>query len=118
MFDDPVLKLTLIKYIVMVVFIIIEEGLLVLGIYYFNKYKGIKEKNSFYQSIFFFGIFAILANYKKFKKNSKYKNPAPEKKYKIIFIIIFILYVSLLIVYQIVNDIIYRNIFELIPSLE
>lgn len=117
-FEDQITGFTLIKYIVLVAFILIKEGLLVSGVYYYNKCCGVKEKRSFYEWIFFFGIFAIIFNHKKFKENSRYFGKANNaKKYKTLLILIIVLYIALFIAYQIIDHTIFNQIVELMPQI-
>lgn len=90
--NDPVTKLTILKYILMFIYALVEICLIALGVKYFKKYKSIKTNN-----------------------NSKV---AEAKKYKNLLILIVIICICLFIVFQIGNHIIYRNIFELISALK
>ncbi len=90
--NDPVTKLTILKYILMFIYTLVEICLIALGVKYFKKYKSIKTND-----------------------NSKF---AEAKKYKTLLILVVIICICLFIVFQIGNHIIYRNIFELISALK
>ena len=119
MLSDPVMKLTWIRYIIFAVYIIIEEILLTLGVYFYNKSRGVKEKTSFYEFVFFLGIIAIAAYIVKQKKSAaSLKMVTDAKKYKAILILIAVAYIAVFIVFKIIESDIISRIFELIYIIE
>ena len=118
MFDDPTVKLTLIRYIIWAVFLIASELILVGIMYSHNKIKGIKVKKSFYDYVFFFGIITIIISIKKLNKSADPSAvPQNVKKYKIRLIFLIILYIALFIAEQIISRLILYKISTIVAPL-
>lgn len=118
MFEDPAVKLTSIRYIIWAVFLIASELILVGIMYCYNKIKGIKVKNSFYDYVFFFGIIAIIVNIGKLNKSADPMAVEPNtNKYKIRLIFLIILYILLFISEQIISRLFISKIATMIIPL-
>lgn len=118
MFDDPVIKLTLIRYIVLAILLIASELILVGIMYCHNKIKGITVKKSFYDYVFFFGLITIILSIKNLNKRADPAAVEPNaNKYKIRLIFLIILYILLFISEQIISRLILYKISTMITPL-
>lgn len=91
------------KYIFIAVFVIIRAVLLCLAVKYYNESRGVKEKKSLYDFIFFFGLIAVIIYLIKSKNksnNCEVNNSSSKNRNKFIFLIV--LYIIFFIVYEIV----------------
>lgn len=102
MFDDVLLNTIMYKYIFAAVFAIARALLLSIAVRYYNEYRGIKEKNSLYAFIFLFGLVAVIIYLIKSKNDMQnMENTCNSAKGKTMFIILIIVYIALLVVYEI-----------------
>lgn len=102
MFDDVLLNTIMYKYIFAAVFAIARALLLSIAVRYYNEYRGIKEKNSLYAFIFLFGLVAVIIYLIKSKNDMQnMENTYNSAKGKTMFIILIIVYIALLVVYEI-----------------
>lgn len=102
MFDDILINSIMYKYIFAAVFAIIRAFLLSIAVKYYNEYRGVKEKNSLYAFIFLFGLVAVIVYLIKTKNDvRRVENTYNSSKGKTMFIILLIIYIALLVVYEI-----------------
>lgn len=102
MFDDVLFNTIMYRYIFAAVFTIIRAFLLSIAVRYYNKYRGIKEKNSLYAFIFLFGLVAVIIYLIKSKNDMQnIENTYNSAKGKTIFIMLIIVYIALFVVYEI-----------------